>query len=71
MTSQEQAQALCELDQLYERKDTFRNWLAGEQVSQGDYDQAVQRLEAANPGLAVRRVDLSYRTRHVLVPEDD
>ena len=36
MTSQEQAQALRELDRLYEQKDSFRVWLAGNQQSQGD-----------------------------------
>lgn len=70
MNSQEQAQALRELDHLYEQKDSFRIWLAGDQSTQGDYDQAVRRLEAANPGLLVRRVDLSYHTGHVLAPEE-
>ncbi len=70
MTSQEQAQALRELDRLYQQKDSFRAFLADEQNNQDDYDQAVRRLEAANPGLLVKRVDLSYRTGHVLAPED-
>ncbi|MHB8596681.1 MAG: hypothetical protein ACYDER_07715 [Ktedonobacteraceae bacterium] len=70
MTSQEQAQALLELDRLYQQKDSFRVWLAGNQSSQGDYDQAVQQLEDANPGLLVKRVDLSYRTGHILAPEE-
>ncbi len=30
MTSQEQAQALRRLDQLYEQKDSFRIWLGGD-----------------------------------------
>ena len=70
MTSQEQAQALRELDRLYEQKDSFRVWLAGKEPRQGDYDAAVARLEAANPGLAVKRVDLSYRVGHVLAPKE-
>ncbi len=70
MTSQEQAQALRELDRLYEQKDSFRVWLASNQQSQGDYDAAVARLEAANPGLAVKWVDLSYRVGHVLAPKE-
>ncbi len=70
MTSQEQAQALRELDRLYEQKDSFRVWLAGNQQSQGDYDAAVARLEAANPGLEVKRVDISYRTGHVRAPKE-
>ena len=70
MTSQEQAQALRELDRLYQQKDSFRSWLSGDQQSQGDYDAAVTRLEVANPGLAVKRVDLSYRAGHVLAPEE-
>jgi len=70
MTSQEQAQALRELDRLYEQKESFRAWLAGNEPSQGDYNAAVARLEAANPGLAVKRVDLSYRAGHVLAPEE-
>ncbi len=69
MTSQEQAQVLRELDRLYEQKDSFRAWLT-DQASQGDYDTAVARLEAANPSLVVRRVDLSYRVGHVLAPEE-
>jgi len=70
MTSQEQAQALLELDHLYEQKGSFRAWLAGNGPNQGDYNAAVARLEAANPGLTVKRVDLSYRTGHVLAPEE-
>ena len=70
MTSQEQAQALRELDRLYQQKDSFQTWLAGNQQSQGDYDAAVARLEAANPGLIVKRVDMSYRVGHVLAPEE-
>jgi hypothetical protein len=71
MTSQEQAQALRELDWLYEQKDSFKAWLASAQSSQGgDYDAAVARLETANPGLMVKRVDLSYRVGHVLAPEE-
>lgn len=70
MTSEEQAQALRALDRLYQQKDSFRTWLAGDQQSQGDYDAAVARLEAANPGLVVKRVDLTYRTGHVLAPEE-
>lgn len=70
MTSQEQAQALRKLDRLYQEKDSFRSWLAGDQQSQGDYDAAVAQLEAANPGLAVKYVNLMYRMGHVLVPED-
>lgn len=71
MTSQEQAQALRRLDQLYEQKDSFRVWLSGDQVSQGDYNAAVRQLEAANPGLSVKRVDLTYRSGHVLVPAEE
>jgi hypothetical protein len=70
MTSQEQAQALRELDRLYQQKDSFRVWLAGDQQSQGDYDEAWAALEAANPGLKVSRVDMTYRVGHVLAPED-
>ena len=70
MTSQEQAQALRELDRLYEQKDSFQAWLSRAQSSQGDYDAAVARLKAANPGLTVKRVDLSYRVGHVLAPEE-
>jgi hypothetical protein len=70
MTSQEQAQALRELDRLYQQKDSFRVWLAGDQQSQGDYDEAWAALEAANPGLVVKRVDMTYRVGHVLAPED-
>ena len=70
MTSQEQAQALLELDRLYQQKDSFRAFLAGNQSSQGDYDAAIARLEAANPGLVIKRVDLTYRTGHVLAPEE-
>lgn len=68
MTSQEQAQALVTLDRLYDQKDSFRSWLAGDQASQADYDAAVARLETANPGLVIRYVDLGYRTGHVLAP---
>jgi len=71
MTSQEQAQALRELDRLYEQKGSFRVWLAGNQQSQGDYGAAVARLEAANPGLVVKRVDLTYRVGHVLATEEE
>jgi hypothetical protein len=70
MTSQEQAQALRELDRLYQQKDSFRARFAGGQQSQGDYDAAVARLEAANPGLMVKQVDLTYRIGHILAPED-
>lgn len=70
MTSQEQAQALRELDRLYKQKDSFRTWLAGNQQSQGDYDTAVARLEAANPGLIVKYIDMTFRMGHVLAPED-
>ena len=70
MTSQELAQALRELDRLYEQSASFRTWLTGQQQSQGDYDAAVARLEATNPGLAVKRVDLSYRAGHVLAPKE-
>ena len=70
MTSQEQAQALRELVWLYEQKDSFKAWLASERSSQGDCDAAVARLKAANPGLTVKRVDLSYRVGHVLAPEE-
>lgn len=70
MTSEEQAQALRELDRLYRQKDSFRTWLAGNQQSQGDYDNAVARLEAANPGLIVKYIDMTYRMGHVLAPED-
>lgn len=72
MTSQEIAQALLHLDRLYPQKDSVRAWLGIGQsgTSQGDYDQAVSRLESANPGLRVRRVDLHYREGHVLAPED-
>lgn len=70
MTSQEQAQALRELDRLYQQKDSFRSWLAGEQQSQGDYNAAVAQLEAANPSLQVKRVDMTYRFGHVLAPEE-
>lgn len=70
MTSHEQAQALLELDRLYQQKDSFRAFLAGNQNNQGDYDQAVRRLEAANPGLLVKHVDLSYRIGHVLAPAE-
>lgn len=69
MTSQEQAAALCELDRLYTQQQSFQSWLAGEQTSQGDYDQALTTLEAANPGLRVRYVDLAYRSGHVLAPD--
>jgi hypothetical protein len=71
MTSQEQAQALRRLDQLYEQKDSFRVWLTGDQASQGDYDAAVRQLETANPGLSVKRVNLTYRTGHVLAPAEE
>jgi hypothetical protein len=70
MTSEEQAQALRELDRLYQQKDSFRTWLAGNQQSQGDYDAAVARLEAANPGLTVKYIDMTYRMGHVLAPEE-
>ncbi len=70
MTSQEQAQALRKLDRLYQEKDSFRSWLAGDQQNQGDYDTAVAQLEAANPGLVVKYVDMTYRMGHVLAPED-
>jgi hypothetical protein len=70
MTSQEQAAALRELDRLYEQKDSFRIWLSGNQQSQGDYDVALRRLEVENPGLVVKRADLTYRVGHVLAPED-
>jgi len=70
MTSQEQAQALRELDWLYEQKDSFKAWPARAQSSQGDYDAAVSKLEAANPALTVKRVDLSSRVGHVLAPEE-
>ncbi len=70
MTSQEQAQALRELDWLYEQKDSFQAWLASAQLSQGDYDTAVALLESANPGLSVKRVNLTYRIGHVLAPEE-
>lgn len=69
MTSQEQAQALRELDWLYEQKDSFKAWLASAS-SQSDYDTAVARLEAANPGLVVKQLDLSYRVGHVLGPKE-
>ncbi len=71
MTSQEQAQALRELDWLYEQKDSFRAFLAGDQSSQGDYDAAVRQLETANPGLSVKRVNLTYRVGHVPAPEEE
>ncbi len=70
MTSQEQAQALRELDRLYEQKDSFRAWLVGHEQSQGDYHAAVARLESINPGLSVKRVDLTYRVGHVLAPKE-
>lgn len=70
MTSQAQAEALHELDRLHRKQQTFQSWLAGEQTSQGDYDQAVANLEAANPGLRVRYVDLLYRVGHVLAPDE-
>jgi len=70
MTSQELAQALRELDRLYEQSALFRAWLTGQQQSQGDYAQAIARLEAANPGLVVKRVNLTYRVGHVLAPEE-
>ncbi len=70
MTSQEQAKALHELDRLHEQKASFRSWLADNQTSQVDYDAAVSKLEATNPGLVVKRVDMSYKTGHVLAPED-
>ena len=70
MTSEEQAQALHELDRLYQQKDSFRTWLAGNQQSRGDYDAAVAKLEAANPGLTVKYVDMTYRMGHVLAPEE-
>ena len=68
MTSQEQA--LRELDRLYQQKDSFRSWLADDQRSQGDYDAALRRLKAENPGLTVSRMDMTYRVGHVLAPED-
>jgi hypothetical protein len=58
------------LDRLYEQRDSFKAWLASAQSSQGDYDAAIARLEAANLGLVVKRVDLSYRVGHVLAPEE-
>ncbi len=61
MTSPEQAAALRELDRLYEQKETFRSWLAGDQASQADYTAAVARLEAANTGLIVKYVDMTYK----------
>jgi len=70
MTSQEQAKALRELDRLYEQKASFRSWLASNQTSQADYDAAVAQLEAANPELYVKRVDMTYRVGHVLAPEE-
>ncbi len=70
MTSKEQAQALRELDRLYEQKESFRSWLAGEQYSQGDYNAAARQLEAANPGLVLKYVHMTYRSGHVLAPED-
>lgn len=70
MTSQEQAQALRELDRLYQQKDSFRVWLAGDQQERHDYDEAWAALKAANPGLTVKRVDMTYRVGHVLAPED-
>ena len=71
MNSQEQAQALRELDRFYEQKESFRSWLAGDQANQADYTAAVSRLEAANIGLIVKNVDMTYRRGHVLAPEDE
>lgn len=70
MTSQEQARTLRELDRLYQQKDSFRVWLAGDQQERHNYTAAVAALEAANPGLRVSRMDMTYRIGHVLAPED-
>jgi hypothetical protein len=69
MTSQEIAQALRNLDRLYMKSDSFRAWLE-EDESRADYEAAKQQLEAANPGLVVKRVDMTYRIGHVLAPEE-
>lgn len=70
MNSQEIATALRLLDDLYEQKQSFKNWLSGNTVQQDSYDEAIQQLEKALPELCVKRVDIVYRMAHVLAPRD-
>lgn len=70
VTSQEIAEALKLLDALYEQSHSVATWLTGNTTQQESYEVVKRQLEEENTGLCVLRVNLTYRTGHVLAPID-
>ncbi len=71
MTPVELRTALRTLDKLYLRKDSFADWLSGDEEATRQYNELRQQIENAFPGFQVVRFDITYSSVHALVPESE
>jgi hypothetical protein len=71
MTPEQLVIAFARLDTLYSQKDSFRNWLSGDDAGiRTEYEELKLSIEKAFPGLKVIYAHFEFRETHALIADE-